>query len=116
MVNSKSLKNLKRVSGEEARIQGAKGPEAKKRKRRGRELVRAILELGVIDDEQREELRRAGLGDGDIVNEALADYAMIKRASRGDAQAYAAIMKKAGYMTEQHDVKLAEKISVKFGG
>lgn len=116
MVNSKSLKNLKRVSGDEARAMQARSMESRKKKRRGRELVRAILELGVIDEEQRKELASAGLGDCDIVNEALADYAMIKRASKGDAQAYTALMKKAGYMTELHDVKVAEKISVKFGG
>lgn len=115
----KRMQNLhppRDLSPEEAREMQRKGQESRRKKKRGRELTRLLLELQEVDEATRQEMLDAGLDPDDIINEAVADWAMLKRAKRGDAQAYEKLMKKAGHMTEHHDVKLAESIKVKFGG
>ena len=116
VMNKDREANLKpiRDSARARRLQQM-GVEARRRNKRGRELTRLILELPVLDDDIRAELESAGIEPEQVINEAVADWAMLRRASAGDAQAYEKLMKKAGYMTEQHDVKMAERVVVNFG-
>lgn len=67
-------------------------------KKRGAELVRALLELNVSDPEILAMMMKAGFAKDVIKYELACDVRQIEKAIRkGDTKAYLAVMKKAGY-------------------
>lgn len=110
-----------RRSEDEARELGRRGGiasgKARLKKKRGRELVRALLEMGVTDQKVREDLLEQGFTEGEIDNEIAVHLKQIqKAAASGDTAAYNSVMKVAGYVEEkiQADVDLDWRF--KFGG
>lgn len=97
--------NLRTPTTEEAREIGRKGGiasgKARLRKKRGRELLRSLLEMKETDPQLIRELERLGVDAEDITNEVVMHARQIEKAKRkGDTSAYTAIFKAAGYVEE----------------
>ncbi len=94
--------NLRTPTSSEAREIGRKGGiasgKARLRKKHGRELLRALLEMKETDPRIIEEMQRLGLADADITNEVVMHARQLEKAKRkADTNAYNAIAKVAGY-------------------
>lgn len=75
-------------------------------KKRGRELVQALLENGVKDQKILDALKSAGFKPSEITNELALHQRQIEKAQKtGDTKAYNAIMRLAGYAEETINVK-----------
>jgi predicted transcriptional regulator len=67
-------------------------------KKRGAELVRAILELKVSDPEILAKMMKTGIAKDEISHELACTVRQVEKAIRkGDTKAYLAVMKMAGY-------------------
>lgn len=91
-------------SVEEAKEKGRKGGiasgKARLRKKHGRELVQAMLALGVTDEKVKKAMRVLGYTDKTLSNELVMHARQIEKAQKkGDTTAYNAVMKAAGYDT-----------------
>jgi hypothetical protein len=70
------------------------------RKKKGQELVRALLERAVTDPDVLGYFKKAGFDAKDISNELAMHARQIEKAQKqGDTKAYTAVMKAAGYDT-----------------
>ena len=70
------------------------------RKKKGQELVRALLERAVSDPDVLGYFKKAGFDAKDISNELAMHARQIEKAQKqGDTKAYTAVMKAAGYDT-----------------
>ena len=73
--------------------------------KRGRDLLRALLEIGVNDPMVKAKLKEAGFADDEITNELAMHIRQIERAQKtGDPRSYTAVMRAAGY--DDQDVNL----------
>ena len=96
---------------EEAREISKKGGiasgKARLRKKHGKELVRAILEMKETDPRIIEEMVRLGLNKTDLTNEVVMNVRQIEKAKRkADTKAYTAIQKAAGYVDEDVNIDI----------
>lgn len=95
--------NLRPVRTEdEARELGRRGGiasgKARLRKKHGKELVRALLEMKETDPRLVEDMMKLGLAENDITNEVVMHIRQIEKAKRkADTSAYNAVNKSAGY-------------------
>lgn len=94
--------NLRVPTSAEARDIGRKGGiasgKARLRKKHGRELVRAMLEMKATDADIIERLQALGITAEEATNEVALHARQMEKAQRkGDTQAYTALMKAAGY-------------------
>ena len=112
--------NLRTPTTKEAREIGRKGGVAsgksRLRKKHGRDLVRALLEMKEADPAILEEFRELGLDPTEVTNEDTMHIRQIQKAKKqSDTNAYNAVNKAAGY--EEQTVNLAGDVdfSFKFG-
>lgn len=101
-----NLKPFQDRTPEEVRAIGAKGGratgKAKLRRKKGRELVRALLSLGVEDPSVRTALERAGFNPDEVNNEFAMHFRQIEKAQKvGSTEAYKAVLKAAGYDVDE---------------
>lgn len=83
-----------------AKEMGTRSAASRLAKKRGAELVRALLEQGVKDPKVREALKQAGFDTENMTNEIAMHIRQIEKAQKtGDTKAYSAVMKAAGYDT-----------------
>lgn len=117
MANKKNLKPQAHVlTVEEQSMGGVASVKARLKKKRGRELVRSLLELGVTDKVVRENLLDQGFSEDEIDNEIAVHLKQIqKAASSGDTAAYNSLMKVAGYVEEKIQVEGEFDWHFKFG-
>ena len=89
-MNAKNLKKIN-LSHEEATKNGKKGGEASVKARRKKKEMKAmfqyILQLDVKDNDLRAEMRNMGIADEQMTINALACYAMVRKAIGGDTKA-----------------------------
>ena len=83
----------------EIRRKGGKASgKARLRKKHGKELVRALLEMKEADPRIIEELERLGINASEITNEVAMHIRQIEKAKRkADTNAYKAVNQAAGY-------------------
>ena len=80
---------------------GIASGEARRRKKRGRELVRYLLELREKDPRITKMLEERGIDPDDITIELAMHMRQMEKAEKtGDTKAYTAVMKAAGYDLE----------------
>ena len=101
--------NLKRPTTSEARERGRKGGLAsgrsRLRKKHGRELLRALLDMPEKDPRILEEIAKLGILDKDATNEVVMHARQLEKAKRkADTNAYKAILTAAGY-TQDEDTR-----------
>lgn len=90
----------KRFSAETAQEMQRRATEAHYRKKKGQELVRALLERAVSDPDVLAYAAKQGFDPKDISNELAMHTRQIEKAQKtGDTKAYNAVMKAAGYDT-----------------
>lgn len=90
-----------------ARKAGIASGKARLRKKHGKELVRAILEMRETDPRIIEEMVRLGLNKTDLTNEVVMNVRQIEKAKRkADTKAYTAIQKAAGYVDEDVNIDI----------
>jgi len=104
-------------SKEEARELGRRGGiasgKARLRKKRGRELLRALLAMPETDPRIIEEMKRLGIADKDIVNEVVAHARQLEKAKRkADTFAYKAVMQVAGYMNDEETADRSVAVNI----
>ena len=101
--------NLKTLSSEEARVQGAKGGkasgEARRKKRDQKAKMKMILDLPPTA-EAREVLTDMGVSEEDIDNDTLLCAALFKSAVEGNVQAFDRIMFLLGKDIRSQEMKL----------
>lgn len=91
-----------------ARKAGIASGKARLRKKHGKELVRAILEMKETDPRIIEEMVRLGLNKTDLTNEVVMNVRQIEKAKRkADTKAYTAIQKAAGYVDEDVNIDIS---------
>lgn len=98
--------NLHTPTSSEARELGRKGGiasgKARLARKRGRELVRALLDMKETDPRIIEELEGLGIPVKDMSNEVAMHARQIQKAKRkADTNAYNAILKAAGYNEDE---------------
>ena len=77
---------------------GIASGRARLRKKRGRELLLALLEMPETDPRILEEMRALGISDKDATNEVVLHARQLSKAKRkADTLAYKAILQAAGY-------------------
>ena len=81
------------------RVAGGKASgRARLRKKHGRDLVRAILQMKEVDPRIIEELEKLGVDAKDMTNDVTMHIRQIEKAKRkADTNAYNAVNKAAGY-------------------
>lgn len=93
-----------RTTSEQRAIQKAGGiasGKARLKKKHGRELVRAILEMKETDPRIIDEMVRLGLNKTDLTNEVVMHVRQIEKAKRkADTKAYNSVNKAAGYIED----------------
>ena len=90
----------KRFSAETAQEMQRRATASHYRKKKGQELVRALLERAVTDPDVLGYFKKAGFDAKDISNELAMHARQIEKAQKqGDTKAYTAVMKAAGYDT-----------------
>ncbi len=102
MANEKNLIPFDKRTENETRELGRKGGKAsgkaRLRKKHGKELVRALLEMKEADPRIIEELERLGINASEITNEVAMHIRQIEKAKRkADTNAYKAVNQAAGY-------------------
>ena len=99
-----------RTTSEQRAIQKAGGIASGKsrlRKKHGRELVRAILEMKETDPRIIDEMVRLGLNKTDLTNEVVMHVRQIEKAKRkADTKAYNSVNKAAGYIGEDVSIDI----------
>ena len=86
---------------------GIASGKARLRKKHGKELVRAILEMRETDPRIIEEMVRLGLNKTDLTNEVVMNVRQIEKAKRkADTKAFNAIQKAAGYIDEDVNIDI----------
>lgn len=76
--------------------------------KRGRDLLREVLALCVSDPMVKGKLKEAGFADDEITNELAMHIRQIERAQKtGDPRSYTAVMRAAGYDTQDLNVDMA---------
>lgn len=107
---SNLIKNSDRTPEERrelARRAGIASGEARNRKKKGKELVQALLERGVQDQGVLRMMEDLGFDSDEISNELAMHIRQIEKAQKkADTRAYIAVMKVAGYDESQVNVKL----------
>lgn len=96
---------------ETAKLYGDKGREAQRNKRRGRELLSAILSGRPLTKEARQACEAYGLDPVEITNEAALYIAMFEQASAGGREApraFEQIAKVMGWQVERHEITGAD--------
>ena len=90
-----------RSTSEQRAIQskgGINSGKARLRKKHGKELVRAILEMKESDPRIIEEMKKLGLNEKDLTNEVVMHVRQVEKAKRkADTKAYISVNKAAGY-------------------
>ena len=77
-------------------------------KKRGRELLREVLALGVSDPMVKAKLKEAGFAEADITNELAMYLRQIERAQKtGDPRSFSAVMRAAGYDDQNVNIDMA---------
>lgn len=77
-------------------------------KKRGRDLLREVLALCVSDPMVKAKLKEAGFADDEITNELAMHIRQIERAQKtGDPRSYTAVMRAAGYDTQDLNIDMA---------
>lgn len=114
-MNDQNLKPPQSTS--EARELGRKGGiasgKARLAKKHGRELVRAILAMPQQDPDVNKELARLGFSDPKLCNEVALHVRQLQKAIRkADTTAYNALLKAAGYTTEEVAAVLPSQLNV----
>lgn len=104
-MNEQNLIPNNKRSPSEVRENGRKGGiasgKSRLRKKHGKELVRAILEMKEADPRIINEMIRLGLNKSDITNEVVMHARQIEKAKRkADTRAYNAVNKAAGYIED----------------
>ena len=104
-MNEQNLSPNNKRSPSEVRENGRKGGiasgKSRRRKKHGKELVRAILEMKEADPRIINEMIRLGLNKTDITNEVVMHARQIEKAKRkADTRAYNAVNKAAGYIED----------------
>ena len=98
-----------RTTSEQREIQrkgGIASGRARLRKKHGRELVRAILEMKETDPRIIDEMVRLGLNEKDLTSEVVMHVRQIEKAKRkADTKAYNSVNKAAGY-TEDESINI----------
>lgn len=90
---------------ERAKAASRKGLTKRLSNKPGREAALAVLALPLGKDEA--ELYKDEFSvSGRMTQENAADLAMLRRAKLGDNQAFTALMKKAGLLTDKQDIRL----------
>lgn len=102
MANEKNLIPFsERTESEQREIRrkgGKASGKARLRKKHGKELVRALLEMKEADPRIIEELERLGINASEITNEVAMHIRQIEKAKRkADTNAYKAVNQAAGY-------------------
>ena len=102
MANEQNLIPFNKRTENETRELGRKGGRAsgksRLRKKHGKELVRALLEMKEADPRIIEELERLGINASEITNEVAMHIRQIEKAKRkADTNAYKAVNQAAGY-------------------
>lgn len=102
MANEQNLIPFNKRTENETRELGRKGGrasgKARLRKKHGKELVRALLEMKEADPRIIEELERLGINASEITNEVAMHIRQIEKAKRkADTNAYKAVNQAAGY-------------------
>ena len=110
-MNDHNLIPMNRRSESERREISRKGGIASGQKRlkkkHGKELVRAILEMKETDKRIIEEMLRLGLNQSDLTNEVVMHVRQIEKAKRkADTNAYNSVNKAAGYIDEDISIDL----------
>lgn len=86
---------------------GIASGKSRLRKKHGKELVRAILEMRETDPRIIEEMVRLGLNKTDLTNEVVMNVRQIEKAKRkADTKAFNAIQKAAGYIDEDVNIDI----------
>jgi hypothetical protein len=92
---------------EMARKGGVASGRSRLRKKHGKELVRAILEMKETDPRIIDEMVRLGLNKTDLTNEVVMHVRQIEKAKRkADTKAYNAVAKAAGYVGEDVSIDI----------
>ena len=106
----------KRPKSEQREIQrqgGIANGKARLAKKHGRELVRAILAMPQQDPEVNKELARLGFTDPELCNEVALHVRQLQKAIRkADTTSYNALLKAAGYTTEEVAAVLPSQLNV----
>lgn len=98
--------NLRTPTTAEAREIGRKGGiasgRARLRKKHGKELLRALLEMPETDERIIAELERLGIAPKDATNEVALHVRQLEKAKRkADTNAYKAVLQAAGLTKEE---------------
>lgn len=102
-MNNENLKNLKEYSKEDrqeiARLGGIKSGIAKREKKQMRFILNELLDKKITDIFEIKELKEANIHD--FSYRTLICYSLIKKATKGDVEAYKQILKTLGEDTPQ---------------
>ena len=110
-MNEQNLIPTSQRSKSEARELGRKGGkasgEARRLKKKGRDLLRLLLDMPETDQQIVEAISKTGIAPADITNEVALHARQIEKAIRkADTKAYSAILKAAGYDTNDITINL----------
>ena len=108
-----------KVNREQAVEAGKKGgkasAEAKKRKKKLRELVEIFGELDVANDKVKNMMEQMGISPEDMTNKMAAVVGVFKKAADGDVQAFNAIRDITGEKPKDEiDSKVATNVTVSY--
>lgn len=111
MGNIKTLKPLNTRTPEEVKEITRKGglarAEADRRRKRGAELMRAVLSMPELSEDVIKEMKQLGYDDPEQLSKELVLYArQVEKAIRkADTRAFTAILKAAGYDIQKIDLE-----------
>lgn len=124
MKKEKGIANLKPIkkgelSSEEAKARGSKGGvasvEARKKKKKLRELCEMFGELPVYSDKAKNMMEQMGICPEDMTNKMAAVVGVFKKAAAGDVQAFNAIRDITGEKPKDEiDSKVATNVTVNY--
>lgn len=124
MKKEKGIANLKPIkkgelSSEEAKARGSKGGiasvEARKKKKKLRELCEMFGELPVYSDKVKNVMEQMGISPEDMTNKMAAVVGVFKKAAAGDVQAFNAIRDITGEKPKDEvDSKVATNVTVNY--
>lgn len=124
MKKEKGIANLKPIkkgelSSEEAKARGSKGGvasvEARKKKKKLRELCEMFGELPVYSDKAKIVMEQMGISPEDMTNKMAAVVGVFKKAAAGDVQAFNAIRDITGEKPKDEvDSKVATNVTVNY--
>ena len=104
--------NLRVPTSEEAREIGRKGGIASGKARRERKTLAQIGDmigsLGIVSDEARQEMRKAGICDEDLINDTGMMFQLNLKAQQGDVKASELLSKLRGQFKEQISAEVVE--------